>query len=1601
MAPKSEDEEFSTFGFGKKSPRPRTTSLAFIQSKLQRRGTGSSSIKGSISTVDAKGPLGLNLLHEPSEPRIDFIFVHGLGGGSRKTWSKSAEPGMFWPKEWLPNEVGFKHVRIHSYGYNSDWATRKESHLTIHDFGQALIADIYNSPHLRRNGDTPIVFVAHSMGGLVVKKAYMLATHDPTYKASAQRIHTMYFLGTPHRGADSAQLTKIIRYSAGHGAKAFIEDLIPGGGTVDQINDEFRHLCSNLRLWSFFEGVPTSFGPMVSLVVEKESAILGLPGEHTQYMEADHRHICKFESPVSSNYVILQRAFLTTIEELEADNLFQRRDTYRSQMKQISSFLRVDQRPDATLLAINEKQHHGSCEWLTSEEEFQEWIDDPVDWEIVDPLHKPLMEHAPGILWLNGRPGTGKSVAAAHVIKYLENCNLDCSFYFFKHNDKTGSTVASLLRSLAFQMAQSSYEVRQAIMSMIEDDVGINHEDHHVVWSKMFVDRIFKSETLKSQFWVVDALDECAQKGLPAFISMISKLGKSVPIRIFITSRPGGQLERLLTQEMTRFAELSTGSSGSLKDIELFLRAKCPQFDDGASSQAFISEVLSKSNGNFLWASLTMARLENLYSLEDMQEALRAIPSGMDEFYSRIMESIQLSPSYELAKCILKWVICAQKPLTTGELAEALKLDIDRTLTASAGQLETITGHLIFVDSDSHVHITHQTTTAFLTQQREGLWIDRSLAHARISEICLTTLCGGDFTPPRPRRATATPKRGSSPFSLYATTSFAYHLMHSSSSVDGPLVLLNKFLRSNVLTWIEKVAETADLSVLQQTARRLKAYLARRAKYQPPVSVEVQTVSAWVVDIYHIVAAFHSGLMASPSSIHVLIPHLCPPKSIIHQLFAKPTKRLRISGPLDEEWNDRLTCYLFSQEATSVACCERLLAVGVKNGDISVYHSAGFSTFELLGKINHGKKVRQLAFNKESSLLASCSVRKLTLWDVRRSNESSFPCLWSKNLQFTPCEVAFHPDGNSLILSDPQQSSVVLFRISNGFQEEPTQLNVGSDSDSSDGSDRQTSSIAAERIRIDPLHKIVALAYRNATIVLWDMEAAEKIGKFEKEGFEDVYSSPPSLDMTFNPIPDLELLAVSYKDGAVVICNPWTLDQVGEYHLPHSLVLLAATSDGRVLVGGAEDGAVHLFSFETLQPLYTIPRPDEQFRICGIAFSADNLRFFDIRGHCCNVWEPSVLIPKDRSDDSSSEPQSEEVIMQEPVTSQAHVFQWGQSITTIHPTDGSLFFVGRQNGTVDICDINTGAAVDNIALHDRFTEIQHLAWNEAKRILVSVDVTGRCIVSHLPQKSKGEKQKIDRLLDHRERKLVGQVMVCSDGGSILICSDANIKLLAVAGGSVKGEIKLPGSFLTSHPTDPKLFVALQSEVLHLFRWDSLEHETDTRGVVISGFTTLLATGNEAWFGCAGSTYLARGLAELGCLPSGFAALDASKLNSSTTEVKLQTQELNTFKVQAILGVLKSSLYFLDAKGWVCSVSLKSLQEAIQYTRHFFIPPTWHTGGDVVIRILSKSAVAFARNEQLFVFHGFLEFEEKVAMVRPDSNGTGESILAIQLKTSSS
>jgi triacylglycerol esterase/lipase EstA (alpha/beta hydrolase family) len=114
------------------------------------------------------------------------------------------------------------------------------------------------------------------MGGLVVKKAIIIAKQNPAYQSVGSRIHSIFFLGTPHRGANLAQtLSNIMRISQG-GTKNFVTGLETGSETVRVLNDQFRHHYAGIQLHSFTESKPMDLGVTEDLIVDSESATLGM-----------------------------------------------------------------------------------------------------------------------------------------------------------------------------------------------------------------------------------------------------------------------------------------------------------------------------------------------------------------------------------------------------------------------------------------------------------------------------------------------------------------------------------------------------------------------------------------------------------------------------------------------------------------------------------------------------------------------------------------------------------------------------------------------------------------------------------------------------------------------------------------------------------------------------------------------------------------------------------------------------------------------------------------------------------------------------------------------------------------------------------------------------------------------------------------------------------------------------------------------------------------------------------------------------------------------------------------------------------------------------
>ncbi|KAM0450829.1 hypothetical protein ACHAPV_004140 [Trichoderma viride] len=968
----------------------------------------------NTDTSEAEGQetdsLGLHTLYDPKPNNTiaDIIFIHGLGGHSRKTWSSSSTPRSFWPQDWLPIEPGFENVRIHSFGYKADWGKKwqHQSILNIHDFAESLIGGLRNHPSIRRD-DTRIILVGHSMGGCVAKEAFIIARQHPSYKDLAGRIYGIFFLGTPHHGSDLAGILENMLIAV-WGKKPFVTDLKSGSSTLAMIRDRFRHVAIDLALWTFYETLPTALGPMNRIVVEKGSAVLGFDNERIEAMNADHRHVCKFTSREDSNYRILRNALHTAIDEIQEkalDTAFLHLDTTDRDVEtdaRLGSFLKLTDILEEDLTLQSELKMPESCEWLINKPQF-------LSWEAGD---------SAGIFWLTGRPATGKSILSSHVIDHLNSMPVSCSYFFFKHSTANKSTLGDCFRSLAFQMALQDSLVKEKLTELEHEGLAWDKADDTTIWTKLFVDRIFKLSFTKQHFWVIDGLDECANFNSLFTKKLLAKLPPKSKLRIFITSRNLDAIERGLASLGPQVSTYALSNSDTLSDIRLFLTTKLEElgrFETEDEVEAMCNKMLKKSSGSFLWARLVLQELERAWTEEAMEDILNEVPGELYELYSKMVQSIEMDKGKTvLAKTILTWVVLARRPLSLEELRCAVKLDLNQTIQNMRRAIPDICGQLVYVDAADKAHIIHATAREFLLDRDvcSKLTVYKELGHTRIASI-LTRFLSGDCLKPqqiksqRPTKSRSSTKIGtlaSLDTSLldYASTFFAEHVYRCSSEDDDLMDNLSTFLNSNILSWIEFIAKSGDLSTITRAAMNIREYLARRAKYVPPTDLSISIVAGWVTDLIRVAAKFHAQLLTYPHSIHRLIPPLCPSESMISRSVLKDlrTATMTVKGLPAGTWDDCLSRIDFQRgQTTAVSHSYTSFAVGLSTGKILLYN-AGSVQLELT--MTHPERVKILQFSEDDNFLASCGAKNMVLWKPKSGSQ-----IYAFPLSSPPLSLAF------------------------------------------------------------------------------------------------------------------------------------------------------------------------------------------------------------------------------------------------------------------------------------------------------------------------------------------------------------------------------------------------------------------------------------------------------------------------------------------------------------------------------------------------------------------------------------------------------------------
>ncbi|OTB13627.1 hypothetical protein K445DRAFT_24472 [Daldinia sp. EC12] len=257
---------------------------------------------------------GLFILHPPPELSadqekfsVDIVAVHGLNGKARETW-RDEQSNALWLEDFLPDAI--PNAQIMTFGYDSSLLF-SNSKGRIEDFARDLLNRLWVMRQGQRTANRPIVFIAHSLGGIVVKKALILAHENEHHFGDILSSTTgIVFMGTPHQGSMLVDWTSFLRnlIHITSGTQLIRTDLVQElsthSPTLLEISKSFLPRSIRLNIMSFIELQIER--PLATLVVPVESARLNLPNERVFPVNNHHRNICRYASKNDQTYALVE-----------------------------------------------------------------------------------------------------------------------------------------------------------------------------------------------------------------------------------------------------------------------------------------------------------------------------------------------------------------------------------------------------------------------------------------------------------------------------------------------------------------------------------------------------------------------------------------------------------------------------------------------------------------------------------------------------------------------------------------------------------------------------------------------------------------------------------------------------------------------------------------------------------------------------------------------------------------------------------------------------------------------------------------------------------------------------------------------------------------------------------------------------------------------------------------------------------------------------------------------------------------------------------------------------------------------------------------------
>ena len=149
-----------------------------------------------------------------------------------------------------------------SFNYNADTVFGNTT-ATISDCAGALLGSLAARRENEDETARPIVFVAHSLGGIVVKQALVLAKTEAKYESISNHTKGIFFFATPHQGSDFASygdvLAKIVTCLMNKPTPKLLNALQSNSKTLLDLTKQFINIATDFQIATFYELKPMGF----------------------------------------------------------------------------------------------------------------------------------------------------------------------------------------------------------------------------------------------------------------------------------------------------------------------------------------------------------------------------------------------------------------------------------------------------------------------------------------------------------------------------------------------------------------------------------------------------------------------------------------------------------------------------------------------------------------------------------------------------------------------------------------------------------------------------------------------------------------------------------------------------------------------------------------------------------------------------------------------------------------------------------------------------------------------------------------------------------------------------------------------------------------------------------------------------------------------------------------------------------------------------------------------------------------------------------------------------------------------------------------------